>query len=222
MKKVISFSLYGNDPKYTIGMIKNVNISKELYPDWICYIYYNNTVPNDILKELNSFYNVKLIDMTHMQTPGMYWRFLPNDNKDVDYFMVRDSDSRMTLRESIAVKEWLESNKTLHIMRDHPHHNYVILGGMWGMKCNKSFNMISSINEYNKSSNLYEKMRDMDFLRDVIYPKYVNDSIIHATYFKFETHSQNFSLPLDDYKFVGEIYNADDSREYQYTLLKNN
>ena len=37
MKKVISFSLYGNDPKYTIGMIKNVNISKELYPDWICY-----------------------------------------------------------------------------------------------------------------------------------------------------------------------------------------
>jgi hypothetical protein len=105
-------------------------------------------------------------------------------------------------------------------MRDHPHHNYVILGGMWGMKCDKNFNMNEQIKLYNKSSDLYEKMIDMNFLRDIIYPKYVNDSIIHATYHKYESWSKNFSIELDNYKFVGEIYNADDSREYQYNLLK--
>lgn len=220
--KVISYSLYGNDAKYTIGMIKNVQLAKLLYPNWICYIYHNDTVPEDILKELNSFDNVKLIDMTHMKTPGMFWRFLPNNENGVEYFMVRDSDSRFTKRESLAVEEWLQSGKILHVMRDHPHHNYVILGGMWGMKCDKSLDMNKEIKIYNKSSDLYEKMRDMDFLRDVIYPRYVNNSIIHASYYKRENWAKDFPVKWDDYKFVGEIYNEDDSREYQWKLLKNN
>jgi len=149
----------------------------------------------------------------------MFWRFLPNNDDDVQYFMVRDSDSRLTKRECLVVDEWLDSGKILHIMRDHPHHAYKILGGMWGMKCDKNFDMMNEILKYNKSTNLYEKMRDMDFLRDVIYPKYVKDSIIHATYHKYESWSKDFTIVWDDYKFVGEIYNADDSREYQYKLL---
>jgi hypothetical protein len=218
--KVISYSLYGKDTKYTIGMIRNVETAKLLYPDWKCYIYHNDTVPQDIIKELNSYNNVKLIDMTHMKTPGMFWRFLANNDSDVEYFMVRDSDSRISKRESLAVEEWINSGKRLHVMRDHPHHNYVILGGMWGMKCDKTFNMEQEIKLYNKSSDLYEKMSDMNFLRDIVYLKYKNDSIVHASYHKFEPWSKNFTVDWDDYKFVGEIYNADETREYQYKLLK--
>ena len=58
----------------------------------------------------------------------MFWRFLFDDSS-VDIFIVRDVDSRINKEES-AVKEWLESDKLLHIMRDHPHHYYKILGGM--------------------------------------------------------------------------------------------
>ena len=32
--KVISFCLYGNDPLYTVGAIKNARYIKELLPDW--------------------------------------------------------------------------------------------------------------------------------------------------------------------------------------------
>ena len=35
-KKVISFSLYGNDPKYCVGAIKNAKLAKYIYPDWVC------------------------------------------------------------------------------------------------------------------------------------------------------------------------------------------
>ena len=33
-----------------------------------------------------------------------------------------------------AVTEWLESDKVVHSMRDHPAHFFVMLGGMWGTK----------------------------------------------------------------------------------------
>ena len=218
--KVISFSLYGSNKKYTIGMLKNIDLVKKLYPEWKCYIYYNETVPIDIVKEMKSHEHVKLINMTDMKTPGMFWRFLPNDDNNVDYFIVRDSDSRINEREVDAVNEWLESGKKLHIMRDHPHHNFKILGGMWGLKSDLNFNFLKEINKYNNSSNLYEKMTDMDFLRDIIYPKYVDDSFVHASSHKHETWAKDFNIEWDNYKFIGEIYNADDSREYQYKILK--
>ena len=52
----------------------------------------------------------------------------------MDTFVSRDLDSIFTLREQAAVEEWFKSNKVLHIMRDHPAQNEVILGGLWGTK----------------------------------------------------------------------------------------
>ena len=52
----------------------------------------------------------------------------------MDTFVSRDLDSLFSLREQAAVEEWIESNKVLHIMRDHPAQNEVILGGLWGTK----------------------------------------------------------------------------------------
>lgn len=40
----------------------------------------------------------------------------------------------MISREVDAVNTWLESGKLVHIMRDHPEHQDVILAGMWGLR----------------------------------------------------------------------------------------
>lgn len=47
----------------------------------------------------------------------------------VDIMMSRDSDTPIIDRETIAVREWLESNYTFHAMRDHPMHCIEMLGG---------------------------------------------------------------------------------------------
>ena len=39
MKKIISFSLWGNSPKYLIGALKNADLAKEFYRDWECHFY---------------------------------------------------------------------------------------------------------------------------------------------------------------------------------------
>ena len=46
----------------------------------------------------------------------------------------RDLDGRFSNREKFAVKEWINSNKAHHIMRDHPGHKNDVLAGMWGSK----------------------------------------------------------------------------------------
>lgn len=60
------------------------------------------------------------------------WRFLPMADASVDEFLVRDLDSSVLDREVAAVTQWLnESTAILHVMRDHPSHNGVILAGEW-------------------------------------------------------------------------------------------
>jgi hypothetical protein len=59
--KVISFSLYGDNPKYTIGAIKNSKLREKFYPDWQMRVYHNDSVPNYILEELGAN-NVVLIN----------------------------------------------------------------------------------------------------------------------------------------------------------------
>ena len=52
MKKIISFALWGDNPKYTTGAIKNANISKEFYPDWISRFYIHKDVDISIINEI--------------------------------------------------------------------------------------------------------------------------------------------------------------------------
>ena len=49
MKKLICFSLWGDDSTYTIGAIKNADLAKKHYPGWICRYYIADCVPKNII-----------------------------------------------------------------------------------------------------------------------------------------------------------------------------
>jgi len=51
--KYLSFSLWGNSPIYNVGAIKNALLWKEIYSDWQMVVFYDNTVPNETIDELN-------------------------------------------------------------------------------------------------------------------------------------------------------------------------
>lgn len=53
-KRVISFGLYGGNPKYIVGAQKNVILAKTYFPGWICRYYVTSDVALeaiDFLKE---------------------------------------------------------------------------------------------------------------------------------------------------------------------------
>ena len=52
MKKIVSFSLWGEDPKYTIGAIENAKLVNEIYHGWISRFYCGKSVPENIINSL--------------------------------------------------------------------------------------------------------------------------------------------------------------------------
>ncbi len=137
MKKVISFSLWGDNPTYNVGSIKNAECAKIKYPDFECWFYiHKESVPETTVTELSKLNNVKIIFKSGNldNCKPMMWRFQAIDDPEVEIMMSRDTDTRIYNREVIAVREWLKSNKLFHIMRDHPYHTSLIMGGMFGTK----------------------------------------------------------------------------------------
>jgi hypothetical protein len=190
MKKVISFSLYGSSDRYCLGMLINIDIINEKYNDWTIYIYYNN-IPLKILNILKTRNNVKLIECKteNYKWEGMFWRFYPFDSNDIDIFLSRDADSRISDREMKLINEWISSNKCFHIIRDHLGHGVPILGGMFGVKV-KNFKKICTnlknidfykTQYYKVYSKNIEKQPDQIFLKKIIYPIIKNNNLTHIS-----------------------------------------
>ena len=212
MKKIISFSIWGENPKYTIGAIKNAELALEIYPDWICRFYIGKSVPYDIIETLKNMKNTEVILMNDDGNwSGMFWRFYACEDSDV--MISRDTDSRLSLREKIAVDEWLKSDKNFHIMRDHPYHKTEILGGMWGCRNGILKNIKKLIDDYNKED--FWQV-DQNFLREKIYPLVVNQSIIHDSYLKYNTDSKKFPTERINKEFVGDVFDENDIRHPDY------
>ena len=201
MKKVISYSLYGNNPRYTINAIINAEICLELYPDWECRFYYDNSVPVSIINKLKIYPNVNLINMTNKSYPftglhhstHMFWRFEAYDDPTVDVVIFRDTDSYPSEREKDAVNQWLESGKNIHLMREvQPGHHSKIMGGMWGLrKNNKLHSLISTLTNY--YSRGYST--DQNYLSVIIYPVFDGDRVVHDSDNPFGDKTHDWPTP---------------------------
>jgi hypothetical protein len=209
-KRVVSFSIFGNQSKYLEGIEENIELSRLFYPGWYIYIYYDNSVPQNFLNEFHFQKDIVLIDMTNEKLPGMFWRFLPYDDSEIELFIVRDLDSRISIREAVAVYEWVNSSKNLHIMRDHPFHSTLIMGGMWGLKRSIIFSIKDKMRTYlnikNSEFNLLEREVDQYFLADIIYPMFFFSKIVHASFNKHEYVTKNFIVDRIENSFIGETF----------------
>jgi hypothetical protein len=236
MKKVISFSFYQapkewevtmetNSKKYINGLKINLELCKKYYPDWVVYLYYSDNVDNNIIESLKEYDNLELKKVTDYSISAMQWRFLPHDDINVELFICRDLDSRITYREVVSVNEWINDGKILHVMRDHPHHNYFILGGMWGMRRQNDFNMSENIKNwnisknYNKTTDWFDKWWDMKFLDDIIWPKFCYSIYENASYWCKTNFCKSFTEEMIDKHFIGEIFLENGERHYHYKLL---
>ena len=218
MKKVISFSLWGDDPKYWIGALKNIELCKKLYIGWICRFYIDKTCKKELVNSLIGK-DVEIILVESKDNyHGMFWRFYAASDPEVYAMISRDCDSRLSERELLAVNEWLNSDKDFHIMRDHPYHTVPILGGMWGCKNKILINIKDYINQWNKFSN---HGIDQDFLGQIIYPKVKNNAIEHVDFnINYGGDIKPFPSERYNYEYVGEAYDENDIRDKYYEIIK--
>lgn len=99
-KRVISFGLYGTNPKYTTGAIRNVEAAKIYFPGWVCRFYVTSDVPSEVVVALKALgAEIEAIPPGKGYISGMFWRFLVAADPTVDRYIIRDSDSRMNARD---------------------------------------------------------------------------------------------------------------------------
>ena len=205
--KLITFSLWGQNPKYLIGAIRNAELAERIYPDWICRFYVSTqSVPGPIINKLGRFSNVQIYPKHEWgDWKGMFWRFEPASEENVEVMISRDTDSRLNLRERAAVDAWLDSKKNFHIMRDHPYHRFPVLGGMWGAKKGACPQMKTLIQDFEATD---EYGTDYKFFAEKVLPTLDQDQILtHDEFFG----GSPFPLPREGSEFVGEVFDENDN-----------
>ena len=107
--KIISISVWGDNPRYIIGANRQYELAKLYYPDWEFRIY------TDDKNKFANLPDANIIEVTD-GSYGMYWRFRAMFEDENNIVLVRDSDSRITIREQKAVNEFLDINKNIKLL----------------------------------------------------------------------------------------------------------
>lgn len=199
MVKVFSFCLYGSKDKYVKGLLKNIELISAEFPDFEIWVYIGDDVPY-----LPTYSNVKYIHTDVKGHENMFYRFFPIDDDDVEVAIVRDADSRVYSRDVRFIREFLESDKKFHNIKDHINHFHCgkILAGMWGIK--KGLLKVKLYKLYlnwKTHSSTCEFWDDARFIWE-IYPLVMHSMLLHD------------KIDVDEKHFVGQVYDFKDGEEY--------
>ena len=224
-KRIISFSLYGNNPMYVNGALENVKLQKIYYPGWTCRFYVDDTLDKGIVAQLN-YFGCEVVNKGNSDGHlGLYWRMESFFDNDVELTIIRDCDSRLNLKEAYAVNEWIESGKSFHIMRDHPTgHNSEIMVGMCGARNGfiKDFKekydkWIQSYQPYTHSFSISRGKHffgDQIFMNNVVWPEIIDNHMAHDNYYNFSKNARSFKIDIAPL-FIGQRFDQNGVPQYE-------
>lgn len=222
MKRVLSFTLYGTNPRYTVGAVKNAILAARIYPDFLVRFYFGSDVPRQTLTTLGIMENVEIfkVDGDHGQFSNA-WRFLAFSDPDVEIAMMRDADARITIREKIAVDEWMRSGIEYHSMKDHPtgHRSFPINAGMWGGRTEGLRHMKEIMEDFRARKMENGFAADQAFLAFLVAPLVYKSMMIHdsfnGTSVAAPSVRKSFPVPLSNFaNHVGAAMDENDFLVY--------
>ncbi len=215
--KIVSFCLYGDNPLYFKGAMKNLKQYSEKYPHIKCYFYVRqNDVSQVMIDEIESNGGKVIKCVNNVDWYMMFTRFLPFENANNKFFLSRDTDGRLIHREIKAIEQWLESGKKFHIIRDHPWHNALILGGMWGARNMNLENLRLMIMQWcllyvNQEESKEKKKGPDQFFLSNMYKLVKNEVFSQDEYFTYEDLSEIIDAPRNNKEYIGEAFDENDN-----------
>lgn len=205
-RNIIAYSLFGDGKRYIDGALRNCIVTRYLYPGWTPRFYVDDSVPEEARAGLKAAgAELKMVPNLPALRFGLYWRFLVEDDPNVDIYIVRDADSIPNIKERVAVHDWLASGAPFHVMRDWVTHTELVLAGMWGAhRGNITGGMGKKILEFSKSREkiLNSRVDDQLFLRREIWPYMRGRAFVQDSHFGYGE-----SAPFDpDYLMPGDMH----------------
>jgi len=179
-----SFCIYGQNEYYYNGLLENIKLIKEYYPDYLIYIYVGNDSRMDLINDMVNLYH-KIVWRYTNETGAinMVYRFFAIDESNVKTVHVRDADSRVHERDRWAIDTFMKSDVLAYTIRDNVVHDVRMMGGLWG--CRKlSFSIQSLFQMYRfpllESVNQFGY--DQQFLSKFLYPYLIHSFMVFTNY----------------------------------------
>jgi hypothetical protein len=198
-KKLISYCLFGSDPLYLGGILRNLGEAETVYPDWQVIVFVDSSIGTCIREQVVEAGGIVIEARSGL--PLTVERFLPAIDEEVEFLIVRDADSSLTRRESVAVEAWMTSGKSWHVMRDHPYHQAAVMGGMWGC-CGGCFDRLLEFLKGYEFSGSYGE--DQEFLKECVWKFYQKDALVHDSHGSFDREVRPYPEDREGRRFVGE------------------
>lgn len=184
-RHIISFSLFGSDPRYLDGALANVRAARRLYPAWVCRFHVDDSVPADTCAALvSSGAQLRRVPRPKRPADALFWRFAVIDDPEVTHFLVRDADSVVSTREAAAVNEWLASGLRFHVMRDHPAHTDLMLAGLWGGVRGCLPPLAELLRDFRYRTGTQSRSADQVFLGERVWPRIRHDCLQHDSVYR--------------------------------------
>ena len=195
--KIISYSIFGEEQWYRNGLIKNIEIAKNLFSDWTVRVYISNKIEKVFIDEVSKHKNVELIVKDEKYPfEGLMWRMLPMEEGH-EVVAVRDCDTRLFERDKNLLDDWLSNEFKYHVCRENPGSYNVMLGGLYGGKKPK----IAIEDKWHKWRENYIKKKkslyvwDIDFLRRHVYPFIRKDLIVYSEHVRMDCEKNVKKIP---------------------------
>jgi hypothetical protein len=184
-RHVISFSLFGSQPRYLDGALANARAAVHHYPGWTCRFHVDAGVPAETCAALVA----NGAQLRRMPRPlrladGLFWRFTVMDDPQVTHFLLRDADSVVNAREAAAVHEWLGSGRGFHVMRDHPAHTDLMLAGLWGGVRGRLPPLAELLQGFRYRTGTQSRSADQVFLAERVWPRIRHDCLLHDSVYR--------------------------------------
>ncbi len=182
-RNIIAFSLWGEDLRYLDGALKNARLRPYFYPEWTLRFYCQEDVNEKVLSELRQLGAQVVLRRTQkLIYEGLFWRFIVSGEKDVDRFLIRDTDSVFSVKERAAVDEWLRSDRYFHVMRDHYEQIDPIDAGLWGGIAGVLPPIGELLGKF-KPTKFPTRMIDQMFLAELVWPTVRQSCLLHDSVF---------------------------------------
>lgn len=217
--KVISISLFGDNPYYYNYAYKIKDDLPRYFPNWELRIYIHYKTPEFVIKKfIDKGCQVIIIKQDNM-TPSdsTFWRFLAAQDDVI--FISRDADYQLNDFDYQLVNMWLEDktyfmkylnkdfliNLELKIRKIHS----PFYAGFWGGRNRCVPDMLEQINNYK-----YRKhwRRDEIFLETIIWERYITKRSI--TIFIDNKLSKNINRLLRPYVKIRQLDGINKSKDY--------
>ena len=209
-RKLISFCVWGSSDLYNLGLLENAILMPKIFPGWIMSVIYTQTANQKIMKEISKF---PWVEMELMEEPNhsknTMLRFLAGMKPINDVVIFRDADSRLLKRDYLAVMDWLNNtDKKVHLMRDHPANKFKIMAGLWGVREGviAKPEIVEKFYSYYKNPEFKKWTVDQVYLQKYIYPIIENTTCVHASFNQFEKWANPFpkDAPSRNFGFCGQ------------------